>query len=126
MSALKSMLPTDCFSIGNSRSPTGSTFTEARCESERLTLGGALAARSGPLGAPCALASDRWAPSREIDPSFNCAKTQAKAATANPAAAMPTVLLVFPDVIAKTFAHALAARANIGQDDGRRPHPGLL
>jgi hypothetical protein len=50
------MLPTDSFSIGNSRSPAGSTLTDLSCESDRLTVGGPpVAAPDGALGPPCAL-----------------------------------------------------------------------
>src|SRR5260370_31506001 len=51
------MLPTDSFSIANSRSLAGSTLTNPSCESVRLTAGGPPPLPPAGLdGAPCALA----------------------------------------------------------------------
>lgn len=104
ISSLKLMLPTACFSIRNSRSPTGSTLTEASCDSDKSMLGGLSDARlEAVAGAPGALAFGLGAPSPELVPSLGWAGTyaNAKAAMANPTAATatPTVLVVFPVAI---------------------------
>src|SRR5215471_2595205 len=94
------MLPTDSFSIGNSRSPAGSTLTDPSWESVRLTLGGAPEpAPAGPDGlvaAPCALAFIPTPPSPDSDPSPECrsgyVKITARRVVATMAAATPVFL----------------------------------
>src|SRR6516164_352535 len=94
MSWLKSMLPTDSFSIGNSRSLAGSTLTDPSCESDRLTVGGPLqAAPDGPVGAPCAWAPVAAAP--VSGPSPGRIREYATTAAKRVAAAMAALTQVF-------------------------------
>src|SRR5262249_27058080 len=105
ISSLKSMLPTACFSMGNSRSPTGSTLTEASCESDRFTL-------SAERGSPAPRLDDRagisWAlalavpaPRPDLCQSWNGPQKYASMAISNPAAIMgaTTVFVLLPAAI---------------------------
>src|SRR5205807_1089037 len=108
-SSLKSMLPTACFSMGNSRSPTGSTLTDASWESERLTLSAAggspppwFADRAE--SAACALASPFGEPNRDSSQSAEYPnKWPITAATRITAAAANTTdVLLLADRIGRT------------------------
>src|SRR6516225_9107710 len=102
MSSLKSMLPTDSFSIGNSRSLTGSTLTDANCASDKLTLGGSPEAPpAGRAGALCALAFDVCASSPDFCQFWDGPKkyppapiSRAAAATAAPIFALVLAAMV--------------------------------
>src|SRR5580658_5761693 len=114
MSSLKSMLPTAPFSIGNSRSSTGSTLTEESCESDRSTLSGSC----GLVLGASALARD--APSPDFAPSPECHVQQTTAATAKSAAAIvaPRRLGVVREAIAKPHPVSLGLLRH-----GHRPSP---
>src|SRR5262249_36649992 len=120
------MLPTDSFSMANSRSLAGSTLTNPSCESVRLTLGGASEpAPDGPDGlvaAPCALALVPAPPRPDSDPSPECrsgyATTTARRVVATMAAATPVFLGW------KAINRPRPARGRNRGDDGHCPAAG--
>src|ERR1700730_10539302 len=93
------MLPTACFSIGNSRSPTGSTLPEASWGSESSTLFGS---RAGPLGglAPWALALV-GTPRPDSGPSPEGPRTCATTTAMTAVAAAPTKVILLADRIGR-------------------------
>src|SRR5258708_1493334 len=103
MSSLKSMLPTDSFSIGNSCSWTGSTLTDWSCEADRSKLAAPPPADppDDPAGAPCALAFDVGAPSSDLGHMPDGPKKYQPAATSSAVAATaaPAVIALFSGAI---------------------------